>query len=201
MILAPIIDRGAGDFASKRGAASKLDATATGSILKKRGFTVRRSVLQGGPGLGLHHRPEGRRERNMLAAQSRKSNEINCMIFNTSALSLTQETLLTEAKTVLKKFSEDRSGATAIEYGLIGSLIAVAVIGGFRRSPRRCPPSGATITAPSTRASTAGVNCIIEQVLRIGPTAYAAAGFSFAKRPCRLAPSIDSAKTPPDIWL
>jgi pilus assembly protein Flp/PilA len=32
---------------------------------------------------------------------------------------------------VLKKFWNDRSGATAIEYGLIGSLIAVAIIGGF----------------------------------------------------------------------
>lgn len=32
---------------------------------------------------------------------------------------------------MLKKFWEDESGATAIEYGLIGSLIAVAVIGGF----------------------------------------------------------------------
>ncbi len=31
----------------------------------------------------------------------------------------------------MKKFWEDESGATAIEYGLIGSLIAVAVIGGF----------------------------------------------------------------------
>jgi pilus assembly protein Flp/PilA len=67
----------------------------------------------------------------MLAAQSRKSNEINSAILNTSALSLTHELLLSEAKTVLKKFWNDRSGATAIEYGLIGSLIAVAVIGGF----------------------------------------------------------------------
>jgi pilus assembly protein Flp/PilA len=67
----------------------------------------------------------------MLGAQSRKSNETSSMILNTSVLSLTQEILLTEAKTVLKKFWNDRSGATAIEYGLIGSLIAVAVIGGF----------------------------------------------------------------------
>jgi pilus assembly protein Flp/PilA len=29
----------------------------------------------------------------------------------------------------LRKFSKDESGATAIEYGLIASLIAVAVIG------------------------------------------------------------------------
>jgi pilus assembly protein Flp/PilA len=34
-------------------------------------------------------------------------------------------------KRVLKRFLIDESGATAIEYGLIGSLIAVAVIGGF----------------------------------------------------------------------
>ncbi len=49
MILTPIVGRGASDSMSKRAAASKLDATATGSILKTRGYTVRRSVLQGGP--------------------------------------------------------------------------------------------------------------------------------------------------------
>ena len=32
---------------------------------------------------------------------------------------------------MLKRFLQDESGATAIEYGLIGSLIAVAIIGGF----------------------------------------------------------------------
>ena len=31
---------------------------------------------------------------------------------------------------MLKRFWEDESGATAIEYGLIASLIAVAIIGG-----------------------------------------------------------------------
>jgi pilus assembly protein Flp/PilA len=67
----------------------------------------------------------------MLAAKSRKSNEINSVILNTSTLSLTHELFSSEAKTVLKKFWNDRSGATAIEYGLIGSLIAVAIIGGF----------------------------------------------------------------------
>ena len=30
-----------------------------------------------------------------------------------------------------RQFCTDESGATAIEYGLIGSLIAVAIIGGF----------------------------------------------------------------------
>jgi hypothetical protein len=49
MILTPIIGRGPADFAGRRIGASKLDATATGSILKTRGYTVRRSVLQGGP--------------------------------------------------------------------------------------------------------------------------------------------------------
>jgi pilus assembly protein Flp/PilA len=67
----------------------------------------------------------------MLSPNSRKSNEINSVILNTCALSLTGEFIRLEVKTVLKKFWEDRSGATAIEYGLIGSLIAVAVIGGF----------------------------------------------------------------------
>jgi len=32
--------------------------------------------------------------------------------------------------TLLKKFFADTSGATAIEYGLIAALIAVAIIGG-----------------------------------------------------------------------
>jgi pilus assembly protein Flp/PilA len=67
----------------------------------------------------------------VLAFQRRKSNEFNSAILNTSALSLTHELVQSEATTVLKKFWDDRSGATAIEYGLIGSLIAVAVIGGF----------------------------------------------------------------------
>ncbi len=33
-------------------------------------------------------------------------------------------------KNVIKKFLKNTSGATAIEYGLIAALIAVAVIGG-----------------------------------------------------------------------
>jgi pilus assembly protein Flp/PilA len=33
-------------------------------------------------------------------------------------------------KNVMKKFLSNKSGATAIEYGLIAALIAVAVIGG-----------------------------------------------------------------------
>jgi hypothetical protein len=49
MILAPIVDRGAGNFVSKRGVSSGLDGTATGSILKPRGYTVRRSVLHSAP--------------------------------------------------------------------------------------------------------------------------------------------------------
>jgi pilus assembly protein Flp/PilA len=67
----------------------------------------------------------------MLGTNSRKSNKINSTNLNTSTLSLTRELVVIEAKTVLRKFWNDRSGATAIEYGLIGSLIAVAVIGGF----------------------------------------------------------------------
>jgi pilus assembly protein Flp/PilA len=67
----------------------------------------------------------------MLALQTGKSNEFNSANLNTSALSLTCEFLLVEATTVLKKFWNDRTGATSIEYGLIGSLIAVAIIGGF----------------------------------------------------------------------
>ena len=49
LILAPIIDRRTGNFASKRGISSNLDGTATGSILKTRGYTLRRSVLNSIP--------------------------------------------------------------------------------------------------------------------------------------------------------
>jgi pilus assembly protein Flp/PilA len=34
--------------------------------------------------------------------------------------------------TLMKKFLSDDSGATALEYGLIASLIAVAIIAGLR---------------------------------------------------------------------
>lgn len=34
-------------------------------------------------------------------------------------------------KNVFKKFLNDESGATAIEYGLIAALVAVAIIGGL----------------------------------------------------------------------
>lgn len=33
-------------------------------------------------------------------------------------------------KTLLARFAKDQSGATAIEYGLIATLIAIALIGG-----------------------------------------------------------------------
>jgi hypothetical protein len=49
LVLAPIIDRGAGSLYAKRGSSTKLDGTATGSILKPRGYIVRRSILQGAP--------------------------------------------------------------------------------------------------------------------------------------------------------
>ncbi|WP_395449995.1 Flp family type IVb pilin [Aminobacter sp. UC22_36] len=34
---------------------------------------------------------------------------------------------------MIKRFLRDESGATAIEYGLIATLIAVAMIGGFTK--------------------------------------------------------------------
>jgi hypothetical protein len=49
LILAPIFDRGADNFGAKRAISSGLDGTSTGSIHQKRGYTVRRSILQGGP--------------------------------------------------------------------------------------------------------------------------------------------------------
>ncbi|MGU3540227.1 Flp family type IVb pilin [Methylobacterium sp. A54F] len=36
-------------------------------------------------------------------------------------------------KTMFKRFASDESGATAIEYGLIAALIAVAIIAGARQ--------------------------------------------------------------------
>jgi pilus assembly protein Flp/PilA len=33
---------------------------------------------------------------------------------------------------LMKRFAQDESGATAIEYGLIAALIAIAIIGGAR---------------------------------------------------------------------
>ena len=33
--------------------------------------------------------------------------------------------------TVLRQFLKAKAGATAIEYGLIGSLLALAILGGF----------------------------------------------------------------------
>lgn len=35
-------------------------------------------------------------------------------------------------KTLIKRFKDDESGATAIEYGLIAALIAVAIIAAVR---------------------------------------------------------------------
>ena len=35
-------------------------------------------------------------------------------------------------KTLFKRFASDESGATAIEYGMIAALIAVAIIGTLR---------------------------------------------------------------------
>lgn len=40
------------------------------------------------------------------------------------------KTGITTLKNLLRKFVRDESGATAIEYGLIASLIAVAIIAG-----------------------------------------------------------------------
>ena len=39
---------------------------------------------------------------------------------------------MTRAVRCLSRFANDRSGATAIEYGLIAALICVAAIGGMR---------------------------------------------------------------------
>ena len=41
-------------------------------------------------------------------------------------------------KALIQRFKSDEDGATAIEYGLIAALIAVAIIAAVRRLVRRC---------------------------------------------------------------
>lgn len=36
-------------------------------------------------------------------------------------------------KAIIKRFLKEETGVTAIEYGLIAGLIAVAIVAGFRR--------------------------------------------------------------------
>ncbi|AXS38892.1 Flp family type IVb pilin [Breoghania sp. L-A4] len=50
-------------------------------------------------------------------------------------------------KTIFARFLNDESGATAIEYGLIAALVAVAVIGALTTL-------GTDLTATFTRVST-----------------------------------------------
>ncbi|MEA3533281.1 Flp family type IVb pilin [Rhizobium sp. CC-YZS058] len=52
--------------------------------------------------------------------------------------------------TILARFMKDESGATAIEYGLIASLIAVAIIGGASALGNQI---GNTFNAISTKLS------------------------------------------------
>lgn len=40
--------------------------------------------------------------------------------------------MLTNIRTMLTKLNRDERGATAIEYGLIAALVAVAIIGGLQ---------------------------------------------------------------------
>jgi pilus assembly protein Flp/PilA len=68
---------------------------------------------------------------NRTTASGHKSNPLNSVSFNESPLSLTQQMITAGNTEVLKEFMQDETGATAIEYGLIASLIAVAIIGGF----------------------------------------------------------------------
>jgi pilus assembly protein Flp/PilA len=68
---------------------------------------------------------------NQAIAWDRKSNVSDSASLNESPLSLTQKMIAAGNAKVLRKFVQDESGATAIEYGLIASLIAVAIIGGF----------------------------------------------------------------------
>jgi pilus assembly protein Flp/PilA len=41
-----------------------------------------------------------------------------------------QARVMTALRTLIVRFAQDRSGATAIEYGLIATLISVAIVGG-----------------------------------------------------------------------
>jgi pilus assembly protein Flp/PilA len=68
---------------------------------------------------------------NQAAAGDSKSNPLDSASLNEWPLSLTLKRIAAGNAKVLRKFVQDESGATAIEYGLIASLIAVAIIGGF----------------------------------------------------------------------
>ncbi len=57
-------------------------------------------------------------------------------------------------KNLMKKFLGNKSGATAIEYGLIAALIAVAVIGGVTALGTS---ANATFTNVSTELAKGGV--------------------------------------------
>ena len=56
-------------------------------------------------------------------------------------------------KTILRRFLKDESGVTAIEYGLIASLVAVAIIVGATALGSQL---NATFSGVATTMSTAG---------------------------------------------
>ena len=50
-------------------------------------------------------------------------------------------------KNIFARFAADQSGATAIEYGLIAALIAVAIIGAITTVGTKLTPSSARFPA------------------------------------------------------
>lgn len=57
---------------------------------------------------------------------------------------------------ILKRFVKDESGATAIEYGLIAALIAIAIIAGARTIGTQLSALFTNIGTTLTNANTAG---------------------------------------------
>lgn len=55
-------------------------------------------------------------------------------------------------KNLVAKFAKDESGATAIEYGLIAALIAIAIIGGGRALGKAINTKFTTIGTAVTNA-------------------------------------------------
>ena len=53
-------------------------------------------------------------------------------------------------KNLMKKFLSNKSGATAIEYGLIAALIAVAVIGGVSTLGKNANATFETVASSMT---------------------------------------------------
>lgn len=59
-------------------------------------------------------------------------------------------------KTIFKRFANDESGATAIEYGLIAALVAVFIIGALQALGTGLTTTFTTVTTSLTGAGGGG---------------------------------------------